>query len=321
MNLLRQRYRAWIVPYAEETLDARRRAKLEAWLARDPILAAEAEAERRVVTRLRAVAQSSEAAPGAQNLWPGIRSRLEARRSPLRPLMLVGGLSAAATSLAWAALWGPLHRPATPAPPAIVAANTGNPTVIVIGPTSRRNLEHAGHRTRRNSDHLARRLAPSTLGPDRGVGQPGPTDEGRLAHSDAAPVEDGGTETPSPASHEANRFHLATSVRPVEHGVDANAPTGLNTVTPPEDTPVPGTGGTAAERAGSPESEDGVSGTPIPVAAPDRASPERSGERRTRRRRHSHHATDSKPAVGEQEGARDSDGTAVPPKSAPKPID
>lgn len=73
MNFLRRHYRAWIVPYAEGTLDGRRRARLEAWLARDPVLAAEAEAERRVVARLRTSARHSAGpAAGEKDLWPGI---------------------------------------------------------------------------------------------------------------------------------------------------------------------------------------------------------------------------------------------------------
>ena len=45
---------------------------------------------------------------------PSIQARLEPRRPSVRPLILVGGLSAATATLVGAALWGPL-KPSAPA--------------------------------------------------------------------------------------------------------------------------------------------------------------------------------------------------------------
>lgn len=113
MPLMKHWYHSWLVPYAEGTLDERQRAKLEARLASDPALAAEAEAVRRTVGRLRSVSQNEhgEAAPipaSPSELWPQIEARLQpARRTEPRPWLWAGGACAAA-ALAWATLWGPL---------------------------------------------------------------------------------------------------------------------------------------------------------------------------------------------------------------------
>jgi hypothetical protein len=121
----RRKYASWLVPYADGTLDERRRAELEGCIRRDPVLAADAEAQRRVAGRLRGavVAEDAGRASETSRLWPEIQARIQPKRRSAIPLVWVGGVCAAAC-LGWAALWGPFRQ--TSQPP----LRTGLPTVI-----------------------------------------------------------------------------------------------------------------------------------------------------------------------------------------------
>lgn len=112
-------YQEWLVPYLEGTLDSERRALLEARLATDSVLASEVEALRSTVGHLREIAArhraaNNLAAPARPDLWPRLRSRLEApapARPFLPPRVWWGTGLAAACGLAVVAVWNPLaHR-------------------------------------------------------------------------------------------------------------------------------------------------------------------------------------------------------------------
>lgn len=108
MNFLRHRYQSWLVPYAEGTLDPDRQAKLEGQIRRDPALAAEAEAHRRAAARMRAMSSAVKSAPEEADatLWPAIQARLQPHRRTIAPLVLAGGLCAAACALVFVDLHG-----------------------------------------------------------------------------------------------------------------------------------------------------------------------------------------------------------------------
>lgn len=133
---MRRRYQSWLVPYVEGTLDPRRRGQLEARLARDPALAAEAEGLRHAARRLRTAAQEqrpAEAVPAgtadSSALWPGIRERLRpAPRISPGQWAWAGGLCAVAT-LAWAVTLGPLTSHRTP------GTNHTSPQAVAVVPT------------------------------------------------------------------------------------------------------------------------------------------------------------------------------------------
>ncbi len=319
MNLWRRRYRAWIVPYAEGTLDARRAATLEAWLAHDPVLAAEAEAERRIVARLRDAAQGVGMAPGDKDLWPGIAARLEPRRSLVRPLLLVGGLSAAATSLAWATLWGPLGHPA-PAPRVVVVASGGIPDVIVVGPPSARRHGHPGRRPRHGAGHGSK--APAVVHakpggpPDSGPG--GPQDDRLLARSEAAPVGESRDDAPTApqfAPGDASRFHLAASVHPVGHNAARTAaPAASDDVSVSGNADAPGHDDAPANTGdGSAPAQDGVTDTATEAVPGQQASKRLLLTRRSQRhrRRHAHRAHPARTEADDQAPAEEPDATTA----------
>jgi len=146
-------YQEWLLPYLEGGLDEARRALLEARLAADPALAAEAERLRRTLGGLRAAASRTAPPESAQvpaDLWPHLRARLVLDPAPApRPrahLWWVAGVGApAAAALFLAAFWLPgWHAPevrpsrqqaapakalpSAPAPsPAPAAAGGGHP--------------------------------------------------------------------------------------------------------------------------------------------------------------------------------------------------
>ena len=105
----RRKYESWLVPYADGTLEGRRRVELEAALSRDPVLAADAEAQRRVAGRLRGAAEAENAGrkPETSRLWPQVQARIVPSPRARGPWVWAGGACAAAC-LAWAALWGPM---------------------------------------------------------------------------------------------------------------------------------------------------------------------------------------------------------------------
>lgn len=298
MNLLRHRYRSWLVPYVDGTLDAQRQAKLEALLARDPVLAAEAEAQRRAVKRLHETALASKAlteAPEAR-LWPAIEARLEPRRRSAGPLILMGGLCAAAASLAWAAFWGPLsHRGGQAHPPAVVAVDPSGSSegVTVIGPINSRSHRHVIHKPHHISILVKR---PASL---KAVPLPPRNDEPSsqdlqndyLAANDSGPAdtqgneEPGGTAVPRLAVGGKPQFRLA----PLIHTI------GPDTAREDANTASPGQSSSGDAQAGNDTSSPGASASPTettsiqaqtgPVTA---AHPPVTRRRRHHHRRHRH---------------------------------
>ena len=114
------RYQEWLLPYLEGGLDEAQTALLEARLAADPALAAEAERLHRMVGGLRASASRTAPLESAQvpaDLWPHLRARLVLDPAPApRPrahLWWVAGVGApAAAALFVAAFWLPgWHAP------------------------------------------------------------------------------------------------------------------------------------------------------------------------------------------------------------------
>lgn len=158
-------YQAWLVPYAEGTLDAARAARLEAQLARDPVLSEEARRVRAVAASLRRAAalSTSKADPrlalDPAPLWPGVQERLTARpRRPQRLLPWAGGACAASLALAALLLHGTVSgvgRVQTPPAAPVRTANAGS--APLSGPQTDARLRHkkAGHRLHARPAHLA----------------------------------------------------------------------------------------------------------------------------------------------------------------------
>lgn len=148
--------KAWLVPYAEGTLDAARAAHLEAQIARDPALALEARRVRATTARLRAVAAQNPAeadprlALDPASLWPAVRPRLAAaapRHRP-RPALWAGGACAAGLALAALLLHGvPSGVSTAPLPPApFVRVAAGDPVPVPPAISARTRRKKAGHR-------------------------------------------------------------------------------------------------------------------------------------------------------------------------------
>lgn len=231
-------YYSWLVPYMEGTLDAHRRAKLEARLARDPALAAEAEAVRRTAQRLRAAAQSdrsvAESVSQASDLWPGIEAQLRPmHRSASRPWLWAGGLCAAA-ALGWATLWGPLT------PHTAYSYKPLNPVTTIAEkttPTDHRpaGTEHGGHP--RKAAHGPGKI--SVKRPNRGkksapLPRPAPADllADRPAMTPSAVVP----ETADSSQGGSGHFRLATNVHDPSKGIAHPAGSEeMGPVAPPND--------------------------------------------------------------------------------------
>ena len=114
------RYQEWLLPYLEGALDEAQTALLEARLAADPALAAEAERLRRMGGGLRASAARTAPQENAKvpaDLWPHLRARLVLDPAPVRrpraSLWWAAGVGApAAAALFVAAFWLPgWHAP------------------------------------------------------------------------------------------------------------------------------------------------------------------------------------------------------------------
>ena len=114
------RYHEWLLPYLEGRLDEARRAQIEARLAADPDLAAEAERLRRTLNGLRGAAARTprpEKAKVPADLWPHLRARLVLEPTPRpRPQPRAWWLAApAAAALIVATFWLPgWHTPTLP---------------------------------------------------------------------------------------------------------------------------------------------------------------------------------------------------------------
>ena len=114
------RYNEWLLPYLEGGLDEAHQAQLEARLAADPALAAEAERLRRTLGGLRGMSTRTPRLENAQvpaNLWPHLRARLVLEQAPAprpraRAWWLAGVGAPAAAALIVAAFWLPnWHTP------------------------------------------------------------------------------------------------------------------------------------------------------------------------------------------------------------------
>lgn len=292
--LMKNWYKSWLVPFAEGSLDARRRAKLEARLAGDPALAAEAEAVRRTVRRLREASQeenggATPAAP-APSAWPQIEARLRpARRTAARPWLWAGGLCAA-TSLAWATLWGPLtpHTayPVKSVPTVQTAAEETGPKKILspgAGGGRPRKLARGSGRTIKRSPRM-----------NRPAGTPRPAPTELLANRDTAAPPDGPREAPRAAQSGSGRLQLTTQLRDLPQRKPDQAPQeGLA-----DQVPVPDDGN-AAPAGEAPD-------TTQAKQPPARASRRKTHHRRHRRR---HGAEQTTPAQATP---------ALPPDTVPQ---
>jgi len=289
-------YQTWLVPYAEGTLDERRRAKLEARLARDPALAAEAEAMRRTSQRLRAAAQNEksapapDAAPAVSELWPGIEARLRpARRTAPRPWLWAGGLCAAA-SLAWATLWGPLtHHTANTTQHGTTVAQTV-PEAPPSSGTPRTNPRRGGHprKSPRNFGRPAKH--PVRVKKKAPPARPDPAD--LLANGVApAPTTDGTQDATDATPSASGHLRLATDVHD------------LHRQTPDQD----GAGDTSGADDGgvAKKTDDVVNGAPAPE------TPSRPSRRQRRHRHHRRHRSTEPPAPTQTT-------PALPPDTVPQ---
>lgn len=158
-------YQAWLVPYAEGTLDAARAGSLEAQMARDPVLSEEARRVRAVAAQLRRAAalSTSEADPrlalNPAPLWPGVQERLaHTPRHLPRPMWWAGGMCAASLALAALLLHGTVSgvgRVQTPPAAPVRTANTGSAPLSGTQTDARLRHKKTGHRLHARPAHLA----------------------------------------------------------------------------------------------------------------------------------------------------------------------
>jgi len=134
--MLQPNYHSWLIPYLEGSLGDAQRVELEARLAADPKLAADADTLRRITDTLRVSAASStdHLEPTASPVWPAVRARLEAKPKARQQWRMAwsSAAGACAASLLVAALWLPTHPHRalpTPLPPSIT------PVVVAPAPT------------------------------------------------------------------------------------------------------------------------------------------------------------------------------------------
>jgi hypothetical protein len=133
-----------LLPYLEGTLDETQRMQVEARMAADPALAAEAERLRRTVSGLRGSASRLGPAENSEvpaTLWPRLRARLEetplpAPRPRSQSWWLAGVGATAAAGLAVAALWLPGWR----TPEVRITPSAPAPTADKTPPVPRRNV-------------------------------------------------------------------------------------------------------------------------------------------------------------------------------------
>lgn len=128
----------WLVPYLEGELDEAQAARVQARLAADPALTAEAERLRQTLGHLR---RSAGREPNPTNasvpadLWPRLRQRLEPAPAPRRTAHFgwMAGVGAAA-ALALAAVWLPIRhtQEQQPQPPRIERSKPRPPRVAQV---------------------------------------------------------------------------------------------------------------------------------------------------------------------------------------------
>jgi anti-sigma factor RsiW len=296
MRLLKQRYQTWLVPYAEGTLEPRKRARLEARLERDSRLAAEADAQRRIVARLREAAQAqkrAETAPAQPPLWPALEPRLTPRQPLVRPLIIAGSACAAAVSIAGFLLWAALGHVAAPNPPVPPASSlesgiaaapaVGAPRIPhrhrSAGPPLRRVAKRAGKRPALDRSVRRFKEAPvEAVNPENDAAAANETDP-----SAPNPVE----ESPAIAklSAEGAHFQAAVQIRPLGGaGIKSSVGGGDRRESSPEHD------AQGANRDGLPGADGGTAASPA-QARPAEFGTGRSAEtgRRHKRRLHRRH--------------------------------
>jgi hypothetical protein len=134
--MLNARYKVWLLEYFEGTLDDHRRSLLEARLAVDAELAAEAESLRRTIALLQATAKDNSPGELTRSYWPSIEARLAPAQRPIlaTPMRLAwgGGLTAAAAvALTAFGMWHPLSDISKDH--TMVAMNMAVPTAPEVG--------------------------------------------------------------------------------------------------------------------------------------------------------------------------------------------
>jgi len=215
-------YQEWLLPYLEGGLDGARRAQLEARLAADPALAAEAERLRRTLGGLRALAARTPPPENAQvptDLWPHLRARLvldPAPRPRARLWWVAGAAAPAAAALILAAFWLPGWHTPDMAP--LAQRPTARPAAVSPAPTAPVRPLH-------------------TVG-----GQPRPAPDVEVSAakvSEAKPAM--AAPRPAPVAHIAartNPFTLPVPVAPPPTVSVANGPVGLSNGPAPGASPI-----------------------------------------------------------------------------------
>lgn len=295
----RRIYRAWLVPYTEGALDPARTAALEAQLARDPALAAEAEALRAVANRLRQSAQgvASDADPrlslAPAPLWPGVRARLDPPRPrPAPRLLWAWGLCMAMLMLAiW--LWhGPPRSPrqmSMSAPrPLRAAVNLPVPSTETL-----RRVRHAPRRAAGYA-HMAKRRLPTltraAASPRRLLARgetPKPDDNAPLPSAAALPADAPQARNAVQISGTPTRFRLASPLRDAPRAADPVRPVPWDAPGTTRLSPVAPTDASASAQSEAPNAPAATAAVDGDSTAPTRAVPHRP-HRRHARRRHGH---------------------------------
>jgi len=318
-------YQAWLIPYAEGTLDAARTALLEAQMARDPALSAEAGQVRAVNAQLRRAAalNTSEGDPrlalAPAPLWPGVQKRLahRPRRLP-RPAQWAGG--ACAASLALCALLLYVSLPGigtrqTPLPAPLRTATAGGAAAANASASARMRRKKTGRRPHARPMPLALR-PPKLPMPAHLADRPPPLPS--FSPAPALPALVPSSAAPSARAAVAwkdgsAQFRLAS---PVQDALPENSsrpasdtladPAGANTPAP--DKPAPPD--TAPPRQADPDASASAS-IPSPAAAQEHAR--KTYRHHLSRRHYSRHP--AAPNTAPVTGLPPAKPVAVPPES------
>lgn len=270
----------WLLPYIEDDLDAARRARLEALLAADPDLAAEAERLRRTCARLQAARTPPANAVPSADAWPRLRARLvPAPAPPSRPARgwwLAGaGATAAAGLVLGAVLLPGWHAPdlshPTPPPPTVAPRETQTvPAPAASGGLGTKPPPVSAHRMIASAKSAPPPMAPGAppvpaapLVPGMSVPKPPPSvsadpfalppggrfsgpGDGRVSVSPPAapPLTNGAPEKPAPPPPSHSAMPMAVSPAPAS----MTAPAPVTTAPAPsparatgtQDAPAPG---------------------------------------------------------------------------------
>lgn len=293
---------AWLVPYAEGTLDPLRAALLEARLARDPALAAELAAIRAVTACLRTAGAHStaEADPRLSldpaPLWLGVQRRLTSvpRRLP-RTAPWAGGVCAAALALGALLMHGSWPAGKTRHMPLAPPARVANARGAAFSPPA--YAPHARHK--KTGRRIASRPTHPAFGKSKTALATRLADRPKAAllpRPDAVlPAPTPAPDAPSPRTAVAwnagqARFRLASPVREdklgsAAHTAEGTFPSRQETNAPLPDNAVP-------SESPAPASGDKAADQELPAAASlDAPTPAPRAAHKTHRRRlrHRHH--------------------------------